>query len=99
MLLCIVIVIIIIIIIIIMIIIIIHDLSETWVKENIGSHLNRLYTKWLLLPISVNITHLQMPQNKLHGLNITSAKKLYDKCKLSVRRILKTSPNLEARKL
>ena len=84
---------------IIIIIIIIHDLSETWVKENIGSHLNRLYRKWLLLPISVNITYLQMPQNKLLGLNITSAKKLYNECKLSVRRILKTSPNLEARKL
>ena len=39
-----------------------------------------------------------MPHNKL-GLNIISAKKLYSECKLSVRRILKTSPNLEARKL
>ena len=43
-------------------------------KENIDSHLNRLYRKWLQLPISANITHLQMPQNKF-GLNITSAKK------------------------
>ena len=34
------------------------------------------------------ITHLQMSQSKL-GLNITSAKKLHSKCKLSVRRILK----------
>ena len=67
-------------------------------KENIDSHLNQLFKKWLQLPISANITHLQMPQNKL-GLNITSAKKLYNECKLSVRRILKTSPNLKARKL
>ena len=67
-------------------------------KENIDSHLNQLFKKWLQLPISANITHLQMPQNKL-GLNITSAKKLCNECKLSVRRILKTSPNLKARKL
>ena len=39
-----------------------------------------------------------MPQNKL-GLNITSAKKSYNECKVSVCRILKTSPNLEVRKL
>ena len=39
-----------------------------------------------------------MSQNKL-GLNITSAKNLYSECKLSVGRILKTSPNLEGRKL
>ena len=72
----------------------IYDLSETWVKENVDSHLNWLYRKWLQLPISANITHLQMPQSKLF-LNITSAKKLHSKCKLSVRRILNTSPNLE----
>ena len=72
----------------------IYDLSETWVKENVDSHLNWLYRKWLQLPISANITHLQMPQSKLF-LNIISAKKLHSKCKLSVRRILNTSPNLE----
>ena len=75
----------------------IYDLSESWVKENIDSYLNQLYRKWLQLPISTDITHLQMPQNKL-GLNITSVKKLYNECKLSVCRILKTSPNLEAKK-
>ena len=32
-------------------------------------------------------------------MNIASARKLYKECKLSVRKILKTSPNLEARKL
>ena len=76
----------------------IYDLSETWVKENIDSNLNRLYRKWLQFPFSANITHLHMPQNKL-GLDITSAKNLYNEYKLSVRRILKTSPNLEGRKL
>ena len=75
----------------------IYDLSESWVKENIDSYLNQLYRKWLQLPISTDITHLQMPQNKL-GLNITSVKKLYNECKLSVCRILKTSPDLEAKK-
>ena len=38
-----------------------------------------------------------MSQNKL-GLNMTSAKRLYNESKLSLRRILKTSPNLETRK-
>ena len=52
----------------------IYGLSETWVKENIHSCLKQLYRKWLQLPISANITHLQMLQNKL-GLNMTSAKK------------------------
>ena len=51
----------------------IYNLSENWVKENIDCHLDRLYRKRLLLPISANITHLEIPQNKL-GLNITSAK-------------------------
>ena len=57
----------------------------------------------LLIPISANITHLQIPPTKL-DLNITSECKQVrtsqvNECKLSVRRILKTSPNLEARKL
>ena len=76
----------------------IYDLSETWVKENTDSNLNRLYRKWLQFPFSANIPHLHMSQNKL-GLDITSATNLYNEYKLSVRRILKTSPNLEGRKL
>ena len=52
----------------------------------------------LQLPISANITHLQMMQKKL-GLNITSAKKVYNEFKLLVCRIIKTSSHLEARKL
>ena len=51
----------------------IYNLSENWVKENIDRHLDRLYRKRLLLSIRANITHLEIPQNKL-GLNITSAK-------------------------
>ena len=39
-----------------------------------------------------------MVQNEL-GLNITSAKKLHNECKIPVHRNLKTSPNLEVRRL
>ena len=53
----------------------IYDLSEAWVKENIGCHLSRFYRKWLQLSIKANMTHFQLPQNS-PGLNITSAKKI-----------------------
>ena len=66
----------------------IYDLSETWVKENIDSHLNRLYRKCLQIPVSANITHLQMRQNKL-GLNIASAKNFTMNVSYTVRRIFK----------
>ena len=45
-----------------------------------------------------NITHLSLPNSKL-GLNIRTAKQIYNECKITVRRILRCSVNEEARKL
>ena len=50
------------------------------------------------LPISGNISQLHLPTKSL-GLNTSAAKQVYNNCKLSVRRILKTSINPDARKL
>ena len=60
--------------------------------------LKEYYRKWLNMPISGNISHLHLPTKSL-GLNISAAKQVYNNCKLSVRRILKTSINPDARKL
>lgn len=76
----------------------IYDLSQTWVKENMDNKFSKFFRKWLQIPVSGNITHLTLPHNKL-GLNIKSASTIYNECKLSVRRILKCSNNVEAQKL
>ena len=60
--------------------------------------LNKYYRKWLNMPISGNISHLHLPTKSL-DLNISAAKQEYNNCKLSVRRILKTSIDPDARKL
>ena len=50
------------------------------------------------MPISGNISHLHLPTKSL-GLNISAAKQVYNNCKLSARRILKTSIDPDVRKL
>ena len=77
----------------------IYHLTETCVKQNIDdANLKKCYRKWLNMPISGNISHLCLPAKYL-GLNISAAEQVYNNCKLSVRRILKTSINPDARKL
>ena len=76
----------------------IYDLTETWIVQNIDSLLGKYLRKWFQLPISSNIGHLALPLQKL-GLNYKSAKSVYLKSKLSVRRILRQSKNEEIRRL
>ena len=76
----------------------IYDLSETWVVENIDNVIGKYLRKWLQLPVSANISHLSFTTRKL-GINITFAKEVYQKCKLSLRRILRLSKNREIRRL
>ena len=77
----------------------IYDLTETWVKQKLDDViLNKYYRKWVNMPISGNRNHLHLP-TKFLGLNISAAKQVYNNCKLSVRRTLKTSINPDARKL
>ena len=76
----------------------IYDLSETWVVENIDNVIGKYLRKWLQLPVSANISHLSFTTRKL-GINFTFAKEVYQKCKLSLRRILRLSKNREIRRL
>ena len=76
----------------------IYDLTETWIVQNIDSLLGKYVRKWFQLPISSNIEHLALPLHKL-GINYKSAKTVYVKSKLSVRRILRQSKNEEISRL
>ena len=76
----------------------IYNISETWVAENIDNEINRYYRTWLQIPISSNITDLSLPK-KMLGFNIKTAQQIQAQCKLSVRRIFKTSRNEKIRTL
>ena len=76
----------------------IYELSETWVAENVDNIIKKYVRKWFQLPISANIANLTFPTRKL-GINFKFAKTIYQKSKLSVRRILKQSKNSEIRNL
>ena len=76
----------------------IYPLTVTWITQNIDNNINRYVRKWLQIPISGNITLLSLPRKKL-GMNIKSAKDIYEACKLTVRRILKESKNDEIKQL
>ena len=76
----------------------IYSFTETWVNENIDNIINKFLRKWLQLPVSSNTTHLTLHKRKL-GLNMNTAKTVYKKCQLSVRRILNRSKNPDVRKL
>ena len=76
----------------------IYDLGGTWVTQNLQNQISKYVRKWLQIPISGNITHLRFPSSKL-GIDFTCAYDVYEECKLSVRRILKTSENEDIRHL
>ena len=75
-----------------------HNLSKTWISENLDSHINRYYQKWLNIPVSRNITYLSSPKSNL-GFNIKSCQQIYVECRLGVCRTLKTSLNENVRNL
>ena len=66
----------------------IYDLAETWVVRNIDNQISKFVRLWLRLHTGANLTHISLQSKKL-GLRFTFAKKIYQQCKLSVRRILK----------
>ena len=76
----------------------IYNIFETWVAESIDNQINRYYRKSLQIPISGNITYLSLP-GKMLGSSNKTAQQIQAPCKLSVRRILKTSQNEEIRTL
>ena len=75
-----------------------YNLSETWVVENLDNIIKKYVRKWFQLPICANIDNLRFPTRKI-GVNFKFAKEIYQKCKLSVRRILSQSKNTEIQKL
>ena len=54
--------------------------------------------KWLQIPISGNISHLKFPKSQL-GIDFCSISDIYNQCRVTVRRILKTSVNPEIQQL
>ena len=76
----------------------IYDISETWIKQNIDHIISKYIRKWLQIPVSGNITHLKLPKSDL-GIDFSSASDIHLQCKLSVRRILKSSKNSDIQHL
>ena len=76
----------------------IYHLNETWVNQNIDNRFSKYYREWLQLPVCANTTHLSLPNKKL-GMNVKTAKLIYNECKITLRRVLRCSRNEEARKL
>ena len=76
----------------------IYDISETWIKHNIDPIISKYVRKWLQIPVSGNITHLKLLKSDL-GIDFSSASDIYLQCKLSIRRILKSSKNSDIQHL
>ena len=76
----------------------IYHLNQTWVNQNIDNQFSKYYCKWLQLPVCVNTTHLSVP-NKKPGMNVKTAKLIYNECKITLQRVRKCSINKETCKL
>ena len=76
----------------------IYDISETWIKHNIHSIISKYVRKWLQIPVCGNIIYLKLPKSDL-GIDFSSASDIYLQCKLSIRRILKSSLNSDIQHL
>ena len=76
----------------------IYDISETWIKHNIDPIISKYVRKWLQIPVSGNISHLKLPKSDL-GIDFSSVSDIYLQCKLSIRRILKSSKNSDIQHL
>ena len=76
----------------------IYHFNETWVNQIINNQFSKYYRIWLQLPVCVNKTHISLPSKKLR-INVTAANLIYNKCKITLQRVLKCSRNEEACKL
>ena len=57
-----------------------------------NSLISKYIRKWFQIPISGNISHLKFPKSQL-GIGFCSISNIYNQCKITVRRILRTSVN------
>ena len=76
----------------------IYSFSETWIKQTLDSLTLRYVRKWLHFHPGANTSHLRLPLKKI-GLALTLPSDLYNKCKLTLRRILKCSRNADIKRL
>ncbi len=80
----------------------IYPLTRSWIQSNrsleVGLNSFQIHSRWLQIPISGNISHKKLPKLQL-GIDFCSASDIYDQCKLTVRRILRTSVNPDIQQL
>ena len=62
------------------------------------SLISKYIRKWFQIPISGSISHLKFPKSQL-GIDFCSISDIYNQCKITVRRILKTSVNPDIQQL
>ena len=62
------------------------------------SLISKYIRKWFQIPISGNISHLKFPKSQL-GIGFCSISDIYNQCKITVRRILRTSVNPDIHQL
>ena len=76
----------------------IYSFSETWIKQTLDSLTLRYVPKWLHFHPGANTSHLRLPLKKI-DLALTLPSDLYNKCKLTLRRILICSRNADIKRL
>ena len=75
-----------------------YNIDTTWLKQSRDSLVLRYIRKWLQFHPGANTCHLSLPLKKL-GLNLSLPSHIYEQCKLTVRRILRTSKDRNIRSL
>ena len=76
----------------------IYPLTISWVHSNMDSLISKYIRKWFQIPISGNISHLKFSKSQL-GIGFCSISDIYNQCKITVRRILRTSVNPDIHQL
>ena len=76
----------------------VYPLTISWVHSNMDSLISKYIRKWFQIPINGNISHLKFPKSQL-GIGFCSISNIYNQCKITVRRILRTSVNPDIQQL
>ena len=73
-------------------------ITDTWVKENLDSIVNKYLRSWLEIPISGTLKISSLSKSK-YGLNITSISTRLAQCQVTFRKCLKNSSNKDINKI
>ena len=76
----------------------VNEIDLTWIKTNLDSLVLRFVRKWLQLHPGANTDHLRLPPKKF-GLSLLLPSDIATSCRLTVRRILKSSRNNDINRL